>query len=302
MITVSKFWVRSFDMNHLDLYWEIGTVKGPPDDRTPHEILNYEFYISRSEAALGPYEQIGGPFRDIYHFRDVRVSLLHKWREYFYKLRIVYKPTGEELEIGPTASKEPEPDLIAAEIIRQEDVLFREFTGRKCWLYPARTFGPRCSCFDATLSRITRAGHLPCFGTGWLKGYMSPVEIYVQFDPNPKLVALQPTGEMQPSNASARMSSFPPISPRDIIIESENRRWRVVNVQQTQRLRAIVHQELQLHEVPRSDVEYAIPLNVDARAVEPAAERNFTNAQNLETDVDESTILSFWGHPRGVAR
>ena len=299
---VTKLWVRSFNMDHMDVFWEIGPVPAA-GDTAPHTIFDCEFTVLRSQAALGPYEVISQPLKDQYHFRDVKVSRLHKWRQWFYKLKIVNKKTGEEVEHGPCSDTEPEPDIIAAEIIRQEDMLFRKFVGRRCWLFPVRTFGPRCSCFDTTLQRVTRAAHLPCFGTGWLGGYMRPVEIFLQFDPNPKQVALQPTGEMQPSNSTARMSSFPPVSPRDIIIEAENRRWRVVNVSQTQRLRAAVHQELTLHEVPKTDVEYSIPLSVDAKLVTPSDEGNFTNAQNPEKNGDDSDILSFWqGKARGALR
>jgi len=303
MLNITKLWVRSFDVDHLDVFWEISALRGPSSDTTPHEIFDYEFYVLRSEAGMGPYDQVGGPLRDTYRFRDPRVSLLHKWRQYFYKIRVIHRPSGEEREFGPTASLEAEPDLIAADIIRQEDMLFREFIGRRSWLFPARTFGPHCSCYDSTLNRITRSNHLPCFGTGWLGGYLSPVEVFIQFDPNPKQTALPPTGEVLPSNTNARCSSFPPMNPRDILIEAENRRWRVVSVTPTQRLRAVVHQEIQLHEIPRSDIEYSLPLNIDPQQLAPASERNFKNAQNVEADADSpQQLFAFWGHPRGSLR
>jgi hypothetical protein len=297
VLQVTKIWVRSFDTDHLDVFWEIGTVKAPASDSTPHEIYNYDFYVLRSEAPAGPYDEIGGPFRDTYMFRDLRVSLLNKWRQYYYKIKIVDRARSETQDFGPAASHEPEPDLIAAEIIRQEDKLFREFIGRRCWLFPARTFGPRCSCFDATLNRITRSQHLPCFGTGWLGGYMFPVEVFVQFDPNSRQTALLSTGETQPVVAQARCSSFPPMKSRDILIESENVRWRVVSMVPTERLRAVVHQEIQLNGIPRSDIEYTLPLNVDPKTLTPAAERNFRNSQNVDADT-VSNLLNFWGHRR----
>ena len=67
----------------------------------------------------------------------------------------------------------------------------------------------------------------------------------------------------------------------------------------TERLRAKVRQELRLHEIPRGDIEYALPINIDERAHVAASERNFTNAQNVENDGDYSAILSAYGHPRG---
>lgn len=305
MLTVSKLWVRSFNLDHLDLFWEIAQVRGPASDSdlANHEVYNYDFFVLRSDAAMGPYRQLGGALRDKYHFRDVEVHLLKKWGQHFYKLKVVDRRNGESQEFGPAASSEPEPDLIAAAIMYEEEVLWREMVGRKCWLFPARTFGPRCSCFDVTLGRTTRSNHMPCYGTGWLGGFLSPVEIFLQIDPSPKQTQLTDTGEWRPVVASARMSSFPPVNPRDIIIETENRRWRVANVQQTQRLRAVVHQELQLQEIPRGDVEYALPLNVDAKTLTPAAERNFKNAQSIANDDDYSDILSFWrGKPRGALR
>ncbi len=302
MINVTKITVRSFNLDHLDIFWEISPIAGPPEgsDR-PHEIYDYDFYISRSDAGAGPYHQLGGPFRDVYHFRDITTELLHKWRQHFYKIKVVHRSSGEEREFGPASSFEPEPDLIAAEIIRQEDMLFREFVGRKCILYPARTFGPACSCYDPFTGRRTRSSCKLCFGTGWLQGFMSPVEVFVQIDPFPKTSENSSLQERQPGNTTARMISFPPVSPRDILIESENRRWKVVSVTPTQRLRATVRQEMVVHEIPKGDIEFALPVQVDVRNHKPAADRNFTNPQNID-DNDFSDILAVYGRPRGSLR
>lgn len=301
MIQVTKIIVRSFNLDQLDVFWEISPIAAPQDASRPHEIYDYDFYILSSEAALGPYNIVGGPFRDVYSFRDNKVHLLHKWRQYYYKIRVKHRTSDEEQEFGPASSLEPEPDLIAAEIIRQEDILFRELVGRKCVLYPARTFGPSCSCFDPYTNRRTRSQCKLCFGTGWLGGFMSPVEVYVQIDPFPKYAQSTSLQEVQPSDTVGRMISFPPVAPRDILIESENRRWRVLKVTPTQRLRATVHQELQLHEIPKGDIEYNLPVNLDVRNLQPAAERNFTNPQNLD-DEDFEDIFSVYNHPRGALR
>lgn len=302
MLEVTKIKVQSFDLDHMDLYWEIGPVGSPRAEGQPHEIFDYDFYILRSEAAMGPYDQIGGPFRDTYRFRDIQVLLLHKWREYFYKIKVINRITGDEKEFGPAAANEPERDLVAAEIIRQQDMLFREHVGRLCYLFPVRTFGPACTCYDPHMGRKTKSNHLPCFGTGWLGGYMHPVEVYVQIDPTPKQTQLSSLGEWQIGSSLGRMISFPLVNPRDILVESENRRWRVVSVSQSQRLRAVVKQEFQIHEIPRGDAEYALPIQVDARASEPSAKRNFTNPQGVDQNADYAEIFAVYGNPRGSSR
>lgn len=304
MINVTKISVRSFDLDHLDIFWEIDRVAGPRRDEDRHEIFDYEFYVLRSgDSAVGPYSTIAGPFRDQYMMRDIQVSLIHKWREYYYKIRVVHVPSGETKEFGPAASLSPEPDLIAAEIIRQEDVLFREFIGRKCWLFPKRTFGPLCTCYDTTLQRRTRSGHALCYDTGFLGGFLNPIEVYVQIDPHGKSTQSTSLGELQQNDTVGRMISFPPVSPKDILVEAENRRWRVLAVTPTQRLRANVRQELRLHEIPKSDIEYDLPVRLDAlQNLEPAAERNFTNPQNIEKDGDYSDIIAFFSKTRGTIR
>lgn len=302
MLEITKLSVRSLDLDHLDLHWEIGVIAGPQAESEPHEIFDYDMYVFRSESALGPYGQISNGLRDTYSFRDIRVSLLHKFRQYFYKIKVVHRPTGEWREFGPASSYEPEPDIIAAEVVRQEDMLFREFIGRRCWAYNPRTFGPRCTCYDVVLGRKTKANHAPCFGTGWLGGYLAPMEVWVQIDPSPKVVSSTSLQEQMNNNTTARMISFPPINPKAILIESENKRWGVVTVTTTQRLRANLRQELQLHEIPKGDIEYSLPVNVDLATLEPAAERNFSNPQNQSADEDYSDIFAVYGKPRGALR
>jgi hypothetical protein len=60
---------------------------------------------------------------------------------------------------------------------------------------------------------------------------------------------------------------------------------------------------MQLHEVPKGDVEYALPVNLDPSKITPSAERNFTNRQNVDSNEDYSDILAFHGYrPRGALR
>ncbi len=304
MINITRLSVQSFDLDHLNIWWEIDPVAGPRNDEERHKIFDYQFFVLRSgDSPEGPYQQLAGPLVDQYSLRDVQVSLLHKWRQYYYQIKVVHVPTGKTQTFGPTASASPEPDLIAAAIYREEDLLFREFIGRRCWLFPARTFGPRCSCWDIILQRQTRSGHALCFGTGFLGGFMSPIEAWVQIDPTGQVKKPTPLGQSQTVDTAARMIYFPPVSQNDILVESENRRWRVISSTPTERLRAKVRQELALHEIPKGDIEYDLPINVSAQSVKPSAERNFLNRQNLENDGESyDDILAAFGKPRGAIR
>jgi hypothetical protein len=126
----------------------------------------------------------------------------------------------------------------------------------------------------------------------------------VQIDPeanSPSNTNVQ--GERQEQNTSARLISFPPVKPKDVLVEGENKRWRVVTVAKTERLRSIVHQEPTLHEIPRGDVEYKLPINLeDLQNQEWSEARNFTNPQHVNepNDDDPFKLLAVYGYkPRG---
>lgn len=290
MLQVSRLYARSFDLDHMDVMWEIADFSG--------DIYQFNFFVERSESAAGPWETLAGPFQDQYYFRDISPALLHKWRTLFYRLRIVDRQTNEEATFGPTA-QQGEPDLIALEIQRQEDVLFREHVGRRCWLFPVRTFGAKCICFDRVTGRRTRSNCLTCYDTGYLGGFFSPIECFIQVDPNPNSPTQTPRGEQQNNNTSARLISFPPVKPKDILVEAENKRWRVETVTPTQRLRSVVHQELVLHEVPRDDIVFRLPIGIaDLTKVEISAERNFSNPQHVDGEnADLESVLAAYGYP-----
>jgi hypothetical protein len=295
MITITKLYARSFDLDHTDVFWEIGNFVG--------NIRQFEFSVLRSESSAGPWDSISPIFQDQYYFRDVSPPKMHKWRTLFYLLRIRDKVTDETADFGPT-SQSAEPDLIALEINRQEDLLFREFVGRVCWLFPVRTFGAYCVCFDRVSGRRTKSNCLNCYDTGFLGGYLSPIQCFVQFDPSGQQATPTAFKEKQDNKTTARLISFPQMKPKDIIIEVENTRWRLDSVTTTQRLRSVVHQELTLKEIEKGDVEYKLPVNFeDLRALQPAAERNFTNPQHPDGFADLDSVLAVYGYqPRGTVR
>lgn len=295
MLKITQFYARSFDLDHLDVFWEVDDFIG--------NVRQFDFYLYRSESSSGPWDLLAGPFKDQYYFRDVSPTLLHKWRTLYYKLKVVDLATNEEAWFGPT-SQLPEPDLIALEITRQEDILFREHVGRRVWVFPVRTFGPKCVCFDRVTGRRTKSNCLNCYDTGYLGGFLSPIECFVQIDPNSNASQNTPYGEHQNNPTTGRLISFPPLKPKDILIEAENIRWRVVKVTTTQRLRAVVRQEVELYELPRGDIEYKLPVNIeDLTALSPSAERNFTNPQHVDAASDLQNILAVYGHqPRGTTR
>jgi hypothetical protein len=278
MITVVDFCVCSLDLDYLEVSWRIGD--------TSEDVLDYTFQVFRSESPGGPWDAVTEEFTDRYVVRDILPQPFHAGRMMYYILRVKNDMTNEMVEYGPS-SKKPDDDLVSLELKRHLQILFREFAGTRCWILPVRTFGQRCpSCWDKTLSKRTRSGCTTCFDTGFVRGYLNPVEVWLQIDPGSSLNEQnQNTGPTHQSNTTARIPDYGLGKTRDILVEGDNRRWRINSVNYTEHNRAPVMLEYQMHRVPEGDIEYKIPINLSEalRDLRFSPSRNFTNPSNLES-------------------
>ena len=166
MLKLVNIRVRSLDTDYNEISWSLESSR--------IDVLDYSFQILRSESEAGPFEPVCAPFKDRYVFIDTAVRADHRWRVYFYVIRVTRDATGEVSDSSPV-SREPEPDLIALEIRRHISLLMVEHAGRRCWVLPVRTFGQFCTCYNETLQKKTRSNCGLCFDTWFIRGYLSPI-------------------------------------------------------------------------------------------------------------------------------
>lgn len=289
-LNVSNLRVRSLDVDFNDISWELGD--------TTEDVLDYTFQIFRSESSEGPFEPLSVEFEDRYSFLDNSLVRAHLYRQFHYKLVVRHKASGDTREFGPV-SKEPEADLITTEVRKHINLLMREFAGRRCWVIPIRTFGQRCACWSATLGKARRSGCVTCYDTGFVRGYMRPIESWIQIDPNPDSEQNSAVGPTQQQSTTARFGYYPSLKPRDLIIEGENNRWRVAQINTTQHNRTPLHQEVSMHLIPHTDVEYRIEFELTAslKNIWLSPSRNYTNPQTLESFQNEEVPDIFGIYP-----
>ena len=282
-LVVKNLRVRSLEVDSKEITWELGDSLAEP--------LDYTFEVLRSESPSGPFEPMTAPFDDRYIFVDRRIPSGDRMVVLYYVLRITDKRTGKSVQLGP-AAQEAEPDLVAQNIRRLEMTYFTQVVGRACWLFKRRSFGPRCkTCWDSVMQKRTVDRCRDCYGTGMLRGYYDPIEVWVQIDPTPVTQQnLQPQ-IAQATGAGARMSYYPNVTPGDVLVEAENKRWRVQSVQTSERLRTPIKQELSLKLIEEKDIEYLLPIKLDRalRDIQPSPVRMFTNATDPQSAFEART-------------
>lgn len=249
---ITSLTVQSLDADFQEICWTVG--------ESTLDTLDYTFQVLRSEGPEGPFEAICVPFDDMFRFVDGQKPGASKMRSLFYRLRIAHKATGVTWE-SASVQLEPKPDLIALEIRRRAYMQLRAYRGRKCWVLPVRTFGQRCGCVNKTLNKKVKNSCPTCYNQGYVRGYLDPIETWADFSSSPQVLLPSEVGvELQPQDATATVPYYPPIKPNDILVEQENRRWRVTKVVRPEARRVTVHQVLTLHEIPEMSIEYRIPI------------------------------------------
>lgn len=268
MIELSRFEVRSFDVDHLDLLWEIKA--------TEEDLGLYRVTIERSESPQGPFETLVSGLQDTFRFRDNSIKSFHRWRTYYYRLTYSHQITGESVVFGPEWRRD-RLCLEALEVSRLFQLKLQEYTGQLCWLLKRRTTGQICGCKDKLVGRRIESNCATCWGTTWVGGYYHPIQIYAQINPTPISAPIGAPGPQVNNNTQAFVGVYPPVSPQDVLIDAQNVRWRVDQVAPGGvRLGAHTRQELGIHEVNPSDIIYKIPLNLDEFSFEENPPREMT--------------------------
>ena len=291
MLNVRNIRVRSFDIDYLDIFWDI--------EPTYEDVCKYSFVIEKSYAEFGPFFDLTGEFRDKYRVRDNTLRSQHShYTKHYYRVRVKNLETNDEV-IYPTdgngVTVTASPDLIALEMARVERLKLKEHKGRKVWVFPRKRFGQRCSCYDEVTKRKIRSSCVTCYDTGWVGGYDSPIETYAQIVTPPEDTLKTQLAEIEVKNGDAKFSNYPELFEGWIVVEQENIRWRIGSrINKVEKGRAVVRQEVQLHGIPRGDIEFSLPLNIeDIEILEATPQRNLTNPTSLETAFSGSNSLTF---------
>ncbi len=270
MLGVTNFRVRSFDLDHLSLWWEAVPGEDP---------LDYTFQVLKSEAEYGPYTPVSRVFTDRYHFRDTASLQKHLYRRWYYKLRITRLSDSKTLDYpsGRGVALEAEPDLEALEIARQENIKLKEFKGRLVWVFPVRTSGTSCTfCTDPFTQEQIRSNCLSCFDTKIVGGYHTPLQIHMEIITPLESTRFTNTFETQQQNTVGKLANYPTMRERFVVVEAENVRWKVAGpIRRISKLRATVRQEFGLHALSRDDVAYKLPIKTSVSTLKASPERQF---------------------------
>lgn len=194
--------------------------------------------------------------------------------EYYYRIHAIKKINPAFTQTTPTFFANDASDGVIDSVIWSERMLYDLYIGEPVRLLKRRTDQERCpECWNAIAFRRTKTHCNSCLSTGFIDGYYAPIPIQVAFDANPKITEVGQTGEINITHVKARMSSYPLVSNRDMVVGvDDNDRYQIVKVDKTKlpnmsldqnRLSGSAHtvsQILTLSEIPPTDDRYKYPI------------------------------------------
>lgn len=221
--------------------------------------------VKRSESRFGPYDPICQPFMAVTtsEFTDTVPQFKFSRRWYY---RIEVRRSDGHVDVFPTVGgfsnerrDDPEANMLAG-----DTEMRLNSTGDFVVYFPVRTSGARCvRCYDPDTGSQLLSNCPSCFSTTFAGGFLSPVRLRIIID---RTSISESTNEgtgipLTSAQGSARFPWYLDVKDGDVIVEEDNRRWRVVGPIDTTRKRKVVtRHDAGLHLLSRDASEYQLPV------------------------------------------
>lgn len=222
-----------------------------------------EIYRGEREVDLKPLVLIDGNEMSMYF--DTSVSIINAQKFYFYSAIAKEKSTGASHQQEVTTWY-GELDNETIYVVEEQEFLHQDVVGIPTFILLERKDGPYCSeCFDRVSKKRIKSHCATCYGTNYVGGYYAPLLKYVDFSPDVKSKIVQDLGEMQPGESQITLPPYPLLRSGDVIVEAvSGERHKVKRVQTAERRRIPLLQSAVVELIPRNDVCYSVPINLDS--------------------------------------
>jgi hypothetical protein len=259
------------------LEWDMA-VTDPPES-----IDDYKFQIWWSDDPISGFTAIldehsdvveipgaTGPLTYTHHYRQMDFN-----RDRYYKVQAIHLSNAVAPFFSSTVFIGMYSDGMQEVMKHAENTLNRMYQGEPCFVIKRKSTGARCpTCWSAARQQRMRTHCDTCHGTGFVVGYYQPIDVQISFDSDPKKSDLQKEWENVYDTKRARMSNYPLVRPKDLVVNKDDYKRYVISHVDTTKLprRAetvsilskqnyIVSQLLVLEELNPDDNEYFLDID-----------------------------------------
>ncbi len=257
MVTIDQITVSSYDLTSLLVSWEFYETWESLD---PYVLSIYRGKTPQWSESEFELIASGIDAGSVTSYEDTTVSgyLTYKWNDFYYTVVPIKEVTGEVGEVPLPKRFEYAIDLQAKEILRRKNIALRSrYGGKPVQILKRKKSGSHCpACWNETLQRRTAERCITCYDTGWTGGYWSPITVQASIGAAPKRTLIELFGEWEPQDTFLRLGAYPIIAPQDVVVDEQNRRWRVIDISPLEKGQYILTQQCRLTRLNATDVIY----------------------------------------------
>lgn len=167
---------------------------------------------------------------------------------------------GFEERLGPVVSGHLHINPVAALQTEKDRILVGGW-GRLMAVFSRKTVESDCSCFDALAEVRTIANCRECKGTGKKAGYSDALKGYfMASSPENESKQVTPYGETEDNPRTFWTGTEIYVKPGDVLVTAGGKRFRIVNVTQTEYGDTACRQIASCNVINPADVEYDLPI------------------------------------------
>lgn len=155
--------------------------------------------------------------------------------------------------------------LVQRAILRRAAINLRLFSGTEFVLLKCRKFGTRCTnCYNPATKQSLLSNCRACYGTGFEKGFWTPVIVSVLLRRNPTQLGVQASTEYEVDEAEAHFVDFPRVERDDVIISRDSGdAWLLTAPTRVAALKQRgLTQSWRCAKLNRQDGPYSVPLDL----------------------------------------
>jgi hypothetical protein len=171
------------------------------------------------------------------------LSYTHQVRQYdfnqdsYYKVLAIEKADETNQFFSSTVFVGMYSDGVHETMRYAEDILYSFYHGEPCLIIKKKSFGARCpTCWSAERQQRVRTHCDTCKGSGYVAGYYQAIREQVAFDSDPKKSDSQKEFENVFDTIRARLSNYPLVRTKDLIVNLDNNKRFVISHVETTKL------------------------------------------------------------------
>lgn len=229
--------------------------------KSAQNLSRLRFFIDRGESPSEMLQLNAEPLTigDLPEYVDFTANLKDLNKIYYYRVRAVeYEgDTPVQTFTSKETTWDGDLDLVGIYVVDEHLFAMRWVFGVPAMVYKKRREGTYCpECWDQVLKRVTKSSCQTCYGTGRIGGFYPPIDVWMSFEPDPRVEQVTEWGKRQPTQTDIMFTNYPLLNNDDVILELKpNRFWKVSNVRGPEKNRTVMLQFARLDAINPSDVE-----------------------------------------------